>query len=493
MITIAVVPILVQAGAPLLSTILAGATAILAMLFRPTNWIRLCRESPKTLTALSALVLLAIWGGLELGHRRSAQSTVAMDWAQVALEIIRNGENANAARADGPAIPRNLRPAWEFKQPGTSFLSTPVVFAGRIYSASCQMDVGGTFGSIFCLDAQTGKPIWQVDKIGGQDLKAFFSSPALTADGRYLVIGEGLHFDRECHLICLETETGKLHWKIDVPKNHVESSPAVLGDLVVAGAGAIERNNHLPAEAAGYVFGVRISDGKMLWKQGVTDPESSPAISSNGIAYIGSGIDGNAVVALRIGSDETLQEDGVRRVAWQTATSYPATGDALLGGELVFIGTGRGDLVNASRDPAGAVLAMERSSGKLRWKTELGDAVLGRLAVHEAKIICPVRNGTVVALDRQDGRILWSQVISHAPILAGTKVLGNCVYAVSSDGFLAILDLETGLLIEKHALNDEAHPGRQNLCLSSPVVAEGRVFVGTETGGLRCFVGSSAP
>ncbi|MCY2954163.1 MAG: Pyrrolo-quinoline quinone, partial [Planctomycetota bacterium] len=63
------------------------------------------------------------------------------------------------------------------------------------------------------------------------------------------------------------------------------------------------------------------------------------------------------------------------------------------------------------------------------------------------------------------------------------------VYAVSRDGYLALLDVNDGRVVERHALNDPANPGQDGLSLSSPMVAGGCVFVGSETGGLRCFIG----
>jgi outer membrane protein assembly factor BamB len=255
-----------------------------------------------------------------------------------------------------------------------------------------------------------------------------------------------------------------------------------VGDVVVVGAGAIERAVHLPIESPGYMLRVRISDGHVLSRQEVIDPESSPALSPDGVAYIGSGINGCAVLAFATTGG----------LLWKTPTPYPATGAVLLSDDLVVAGCGRGDFVNAAPHSAGAVLAIESSSGKVRWQTELGDAVLGSLSIGDGKVFCPVRDGTVAALDVHDAKEVWRQRISNAPVLAGTTQCGECVYAVSSDGFLAILDVKSGQVIEQHLLNDEANPGRRNLCVSKPEVADGRVFVGSETGGLKCFVGAAS-
>ena len=480
MITLAVVPILIQAGQAVLPSILACSATVFAMIVRPSEWLRMCREKPAATALVIAGIFLASWGGFVFGHRKEGRSGAGADWSEVAREVLRR-EQIDASRAGIDEAPRNLRLAWEFKRPGASFLSSPVSNAGRIYGASCQVDVGGTFGSIFCLDTATGRLIWEVEKIDGQDLKGIFSSPAITADGRYVIIGEGLHSDAECHFICLDALTGKLHWKTDAPKNHIESSPAILGDIAVVGAGGIERSDHLPVESPGYVLCVRISDGHVLWRREVTDPESSPALSPDGVTYIGSGISGCAVVAL----------DASGKQIWKTPTPYPGTGSVSLTSDLAVAGCGEGDFINAAAHPAGVVLALEQSTGRIRWQTAFPDAVLGHLTIGDGKIFCPLRDGTVVALDVEDGKIVWRQRLGDAPVLAGTARSGDLLYAVSSDGFLAILDAQSGRLIEKHALNDEANPGRQNLCLSTPLVSDGRVFVGSETGGLRCFAGTA--
>ncbi len=484
MITVAIVPILVPAGATAFAAISAALSSLLASL-RPIEWLRVfSRQSARVAClCLAGLTIAAISGVLAFGHFIHLRSRPRTDWAQVALNQIRIEQLERDRQSPATKAPQQLKLLWEFKQPGASFLSTPALANNRVYSASCLVDVGGTFGSIFALDSKTGQPIWQIDKIGGEDLKGIFSSPALTADGKYLIIGEGLHFDSNTHLICLEAASGKLHWKIDIPRNHVESSPAIFNDVVVVGAGAIERHDHLPVDSTGYALCVRIADGKVLWRSDVVDPESSPAIAPDGTSYIGSGVNGSAVVAL----------SATGTSLWKTSTAYPALGPISLRDNLIVAGTGRGDLVNADPHPAGAVVALDRANGTIRWQTVLPDAVIGEIAIDDEKAICPARDGTVVALDLETGKRIWTQRISEAPVLSGAVCLNGNVYAVSSDGFLKVLDLKTGHLLEKHALNDEANPGRSNLSLSTPRVSRDRVYVGSETGGLRCFAGTPGP
>ena len=46
-----------------------------------------------------------------------------------------------------------------------------------------------------------------------------------------------------------------------------------------------------------------------------------------------------------------------------------------------------------------------------------------------------------------------------------------------------------GEVLEQHYVNSPDRPGEMGLSTSSPFVSAGKVLVGSETGGLRCFVG----
>jgi len=129
--------------------------------------------------------------------------------------------------------------------------------------------------------------------------------------------------------------------------------------------------------------------------------------------------------------------------------------------------------------------------GNVRWSSPMPDAVLGAIAVRDGIAICPVRNGEIVALDlNAGGKELWRQRISErSPALAGPAFTGTHVYATTSDGYMSVLDAASGKVIERVYINHENKPGELALTFSSPLVSGGRVYVGSETGGLRCYVG----
>ena len=507
---VAVVPIFVNAGTALVPALLAGAASLVAVLMRPRELVAVCRRRPMV-PAVGVVAVAVLWWviGALMGSGQAVGRDGRRDWTKEALQIMRregsatwpvvrvegaNGRGAVVFRQDygrcghdgGPA-PVGLRALWEYKEPdGAMMLSSPAVVGDRVYGASSLQNVDGKiYGGIYCVDAGTGKQIWATN----EPLKAFFSSPALSADGKYLVIGQGLHDDKDCELLCLETESGKVHWRVKTTL-HVEGSPAIHGDMVVVGAGAIEGPDHKPTTDPGEVIAVRISDGMVLWRCQVNDPESSPAISKDGIVYIGSGFGGNAMVALRSECDEDLKKNGLERVMWRTGLTYPVTGAVTLAGDRVIVGVGNSDFVYSAPHPAGVVAALDAKTGEVKWRTPMKDAVLGAVAYRDGKLICPVRTGEVVALNAEDGTEIWRQAVSgKSPVLAGPAFAGGYVYAVSRDGYLAVLDVNDGRVVERHGLNDPANPGQDGLSLSSPMVAGGCVFVGSETGGLRCFIG----
>ncbi len=540
--TLAVVPVFVNAGAALLPALFAGLASTLALLLKPKELFRVCKEKPHVpliVIACGAVLFFFVrWlaasgeAEAETPTRRTGAETQrsGTDWPKVAIEILRQEERARlmkwstAAEIPGnePAEEASNRPLvyrgnyqrngyqggpsptglfllWQFRQDDTMVLSSPLVSGQFVYCATAYLDPPGTYGSVFCLDVKTGRKVWEEllkSSSPEVDFKGFFSSPALAADGKHLVIGQGLHTDAEAELVCLDAATGDVKWLLSTPL-HIESSPAIEGDIVVAGAGAIETgSDHKPKGDPegrghpGYVVGARISDGKELWRFPVIDPESSPAIHE-GVAFIGSGLNGGEVVALKIAEDRS-EED---RLVWRTKTPFPATGSVTLYEDLVLIGCGNGDFVFAAPEPEGMVLAIDRASGEIRWSVEMPDAVLGTIAVRDGIAICPIRNGEIVALDlKADGKELWRrQVSERSPALAGPAFTGTHVYATTSDGYLSVLDATSGEVLQRVYINHEDKPGELGLTFSSPLVSGGRVLVGSETGGLRCYVGSAPP
>jgi outer membrane protein assembly factor BamB len=254
---VAVVPIIVNAGTALLPTIMGALANLLSILFSPRALGQVLRRRWKVAVIAAASLVLA--GALGIPLLRAAPSSRAaaraggppateIDWAKVAENLIAQEglhaagdapareptapaepvpgrvpadspesvrlEAANAPSGEGTASPAGLRPIWSFQPEDAMFLGTAAIVGKRVYVAANQTDLGGYTGLLASLDLETGKPIWQVTDAGKDTLLPFFSSPAVTADGKYVVIGQGLHQDRK--RLFIKTRERKLDRPLEI-------------------------------------------------------------------------------------------------------------------------------------------------------------------------------------------------------------------------------------------------------------------------------------
>jgi len=70
-------------------------------------------------------------------------------------------------------------------------------------------------------------------------------------------------------------------------------------------------------------------------------------------------------------------------------------------------------------------------------------------------------------------------------VLAGAAFTGTRAYVVTHDGYLVVLDSADGKILKSVYVN--ADPGEMGMSIASPLVVAGRVYVGSETGGVRCY------
>ena len=128
--------------------------------------------------------------------------------------------------------------------------STPAVAAGRVF-------VVGRTGTLFALDAGTGKTVWQ------HDLKAEYQAPApfygfatspLVVDGRVFVQVGG----ERNNLMAFDAASGAVAWAVTHSKSTGYASPILATLLGV---------RQLIVIANDTFYGVRLEDGGLLWRQ----------------------------------------------------------------------------------------------------------------------------------------------------------------------------------------------------------------------------------
>lgn len=133
---------------------------------------------------------------------------------------------------------------------GSGPRGTPTFDNGKLYAMTGE-------GTVVCLDAATGKILWQVDSVrqfGGSVPHWGYSESPLIDGDRVIVMPGG----RGASLVSLDKLTGKVQWKTG--DDHAGYSSAILADV-----GGAKQVVVLSGQSA---FGVQESTGELLWRYG---------------------------------------------------------------------------------------------------------------------------------------------------------------------------------------------------------------------------------
>jgi outer membrane protein assembly factor BamB len=336
----------------------------------------------------------------------------------------------------------------------------------RLYFGAQYTKASSQDGFVVCMDRETGEVKW---KIGDDDeMLPVFCTPNITNGKIYC--GEGLHENKGCRMFCLNAADGKPAW--DKPfktTSHTEGSPAVAGGKVFFPAG----DDGLFAADAG--------TGYQIWQfQGGKEKgihiDAPPAVSGNRV-FIGSGLYSFVAVCLDA-------ESGSEK--WRTDLKLRAFGAPLILGKHVLYGVGTGNMsedvhqypeegVAKEKDPAGAVVCLEMETGKEVWRYDMVRSVHTGLAGDAFSVYACSRDGSVYALDRKTGKLRWKTsiggAITSAPAVSSTGGIPTAVYAVSREGLAFCLNPHTGKVVWQKQLPGFQWDGQEaNGVLSGPSV-----------------------
>lgn len=210
---------------------------------------------------------------------------------------------------------------------------------------------------------------------------------------------------------------------------------------------ALEGGQLYVVNKTGDVYGVRTSDGKVLWTRNLGDDVTGPAYA-----------DGTLYVA-QLGGAVAAFDPKTGKQKWSFRADSELESSPLAAEGRVYLGSDNGYLY-----------ALDADSGKLDWRVRLGADVKASPSFSEGTLYVGDYEGTVFALEADTGKTKWSTDTTRlAPGGAGgfyssPAIAFGRVFEARDDGTVYALDADTGKL--------DWHFVTSNAIYSSPAVAQ---------------------
>ena len=437
----------IQALVAMLPQLFAVFLGLFGSLLSMSYWRDKARRHIRALVVMGLLALGLVWLGTD--HR---QAVVATPTPRASSRPRLSGQSWTSFRGQwegggGGALGQqglDSKPEilWSHQNPdeGSQYLSSPVALNERVYVGLSLITRLQAVGSMECLDAADGSLLWRC-----LTPHPVFSSPVV-ANGRFYC-GEGLHENEDCKMYCLEADTGKTLWTF-ATHGHCEGTPTLVEERLIFSAGGDG------------LYCVEARSGKKLWHSLCGHCDSSAAVAQ-GRVFVGTAYGDNSTVCLDLKTGKTL---------WKVPQNLPVWGHASVAGERVFFGLGNGTFGTSAERPAGAILCLQASTGKLVWRREVGDSVNTSLCLSQGHLLGGSRDGSVYCMSQQDGQLLWKSYCGK-PVLASLVLIGDEVLVAGGDGRLHALDRATGKELWAYLVADVP-------CESSPMLNHGRLYLG---------------
>ncbi|HBK45910.1 MAG TPA: outer membrane protein assembly factor BamB [Xanthomonadaceae bacterium] len=416
------------------------------------------------------------------------------------------GKDAEAKKAQEPAELVDFEPSVKVQKIWSTGVGKgedrigvrqrPAVADGKVYAAAAS-------GSVYALDLQTGRKIWeyeakkerkarlaQADDVPSQveseskeglskeekasrkerlrnekqqrkERKALAKKRPLPRFAGGPGVGEGLvvigSLDGE--VIALDADSGAEKWRAQV-SNEIIAAPAIAQNLVFV------RGNDGRLTAFDAASGERRwfheQDGPTLTVRG-----NAPVVAGPGVVFVGNDDGTLTALAMQDGRPLWTQMIGAPEGRTELERMSDVDGAPVLEGSTLYATSYKNE-----------TLAIEGPSGRPLWSRDHGGA--GGVGVSSSNVVVSDNAGSVWGLDKNSGAAMWSQAALARRSLTGVAIQGD--YAVVGDykGYLHWLRLSDGQLAAR------ARAGRDTLA-ATPVVADGILLVENTDGDLTAF------
>jgi outer membrane protein assembly factor BamB len=357
--------------------------------------------------------------------------------------------------------------------------SSPVAFRDRLYLLTTSGDLASTQERLVAIDAQSGKVVWErkfsVYLSDVPQHRAAWASPAVDPE-----TGNIYAFTVGAQLFCVSPD-GKILWDRSMPEEHGAvtthggrtTSPIIEGDKVILNALILAWGDLNRPGNRYFAFDKRT--GQTIW---ISSPQtrhydtnySTPIIADvDGLKLMIVGGTDGVYHAIKANTGEPV---------WRIEVSKRAIlNSALYRDGVAYITHGE---ENVDTTQMGMVAAVDaRRTGALpadavKWVTR-GFLPTFASPVMDAERLYTVDNGAIVAaFDLKDGKELWHRTLGTlqkgSPVLADGKL-----YVGTENGKVFILKPSaTGVEVLDE---DVLGKGEPEQIIASPIVADGRVYI----------------
>ncbi len=359
---------------------------------------------------------------------------------------------------------------WSVKLPGSGH-SSPVLWGKKIFLTGAD-DQESAKRFVFCVDADTGKVLWNKNFPSKHHTKhAFnsFASATAAADAKHVYVVWST--PEEYTFMAIDHEGNKV-WERDlgpfISQHSCGTSPIVYEDLIV-----LTNDQDTDGGGQSFLLAVDAATGQTRWK---TDRESTRVAYSTPCIYQGKdGADqlifnsmSHGMTSIDPKTGKTLWEisavDGAPLLDKRSCSS-PVLADGVI---TASCGSGGGGNYVVAIRPG---TAGKLDSAEMIYKIDRSAPYVCTPLAKDNLLFLWSDGGVVSCLEASTGDVHWRKRVEGKYFGSPVWVDGR-LFCVSTEGVVVVLD--AGTEFKQLAEND-----LDELCHSTPAVADGRMFIRT--------------
>ncbi|AFU98143.1 outer membrane protein assembly factor BamB [Simiduia agarivorans] len=147
----------------------------------------------------------------------------------------------------------------------------------------------------------------------------------------------------------------------------------------------------------------------------------------------------NGKIRWEVALEDSVEATGFFSALWSSPKPVPVSAGIGVSSERLLLGSYKGELI-----------ALDRNNGELLWRTQLSSEILSEPAETAGVVVATTSDGKLYGLDAETGKEKWMfESVQPVLTLRGTSapvVMGDTVLAAFDNGKIYAFEAETGLI-----------------------------------------------